>query len=124
VAAAVAASLGDPSTHGETFELGGPGIYTLKELVRFTADTLGMKRWIFTLPDFPSRIQAMVLGLVPGKPFSMDNYRSLQTDNITSQNGLRNFGISPAAIECKVPDYLGASVHQDRLGVLRKQARR
>ena len=124
VAAAVTASLGDPSTHGKTFELGGPGIYTLSELVRFTAASMGKKRWVITLPDWLSRLQGMLLGLVPGKPLSMDNYRSLQTDNITSRNGLRYFGIDPASIERKVPAYLGVSTHQKRLASIRKKARR
>jgi NADH dehydrogenase len=124
VAAAVAASLDDPGTFGKTYELGGPEVYTLKELVRFTASTLGLKRWIFNLPDSLSRIQGLLLGLVPGKPFSMDNFRSLQTDNVTTQNGLRNFRIVPVAIESIVPDYLGASLRQERLKSIRKKARR
>ena len=124
VARAVAASLGDPSTYGKTFELGGPEIYSLSELVKFTASTMGRKRWVITLPDWLSRMQGMVLGLIPGKPFSMDNYRSLQTDNITSRNGFRYFGIVPRSIESTVPGYLGVSVHQKRLTAIRKRARR
>ncbi len=124
VAAAIAKAISDPSTHGLKFELGGPHVYTLKELVNFTAATLGLKRRVFTLPDLLSRIQGLVLGLVPGKPFSLDNYRSLQVDNIVSQNGLRNFGIDPVAIESMVPGYLGATLRQSRLNDIRKWARR
>jgi NADH dehydrogenase len=124
VAAAIAASIGNSATYGKSFELGGPEVYTLKELVRFTAAKLGLKRWVFTLPDILSRIQGLVLGLVPGKPFSLDNYRSLQVHNVTSRNGLRNFGIVPVSIESKVPEYLGTSLRQSRLRDIRERARR
>ena len=124
VAAAVTASMGDPTTHGRTFELAGPATYTLIELVRFTATSLGLKRLIVAQPDLLSRIQAVLLGLVPGKPFSLDNYRSLQVDNVTTRNGLRYFGIDPASIESIVPDYLGASLRQRKLSSARKRAGR
>ena len=124
VAKAVAASAGDRSTFGNTYELAGPQVYTLADLVRFTAATLGIKRWVFVLPGFLSRIQGMFLGLVPGKPFSLDNYHSLQVDNIAKRNGLRYFGIVPAALEAIVPSYLGESLRQRRLGSFRSRARR
>ena len=124
VAAAVAASIGDRSTHGKTYELGGPKVYTLAELVRFTARTMGLKRWVVSLPNSLSRLQGMALGLVPGKPFSLDNYHSLQLDNVTNQNGLRYFGIIPTEMETTVPDYLGISVHQNRLHKIRMRSRR
>lgn len=124
VAAAVAASIGDPRTHGQTYELAGPVVYSLLELVKFTATTLGLKRWIIAQPDLISRIQGIVLNMVPGKPFSLDNYHSLQVDNVTVRNGLRYFGIVPASIETIVPAYLGASLRQRKLSSIRKRARR
>lgn len=124
VAAAVAESLEDPATFGRTYELGGPGVYTLKELVQFTAKVLGIKRTVVSLPDFLSRLQGLVMGLVPGQPFSLDNYRSLKTDNVTGHNGLPSFGIVPASIEAVVPGYLGISVRQRRLGDIRRHAGR
>lgn len=123
VAAVMASSLGDPSTHGRTYELGGPQVYTLQQLVKFTAESLGLKRWVVNLPQAASRLQAMVLGLVPGKPFSMDNFHSLQEDNVTVQNALPYFGIVPASIETTVPDYLSVSIRQQRLREIRKRAR-
>lgn len=123
VAAVIASSLGDPSTHGRTYELGGPQVYTLQQLVKFTAESLGLKRWVVSLPTLASRLQAMLLGLVPGKPFSMDNFHSLQEDNITTQNALPYFGIVPASIETTVPEYLSVSTKQKRLREIRKRAR-
>ena len=123
VASVLAAALDDPRTWGKSYELGGPQSYTLKQLVQWTAATLGLHRWIIGLPRPLSLTMAMVMGLVPGKPFSMDNYRSLQTDNTTKQNGFIHFGIAPRSIETVVPDYLGGSVHQQRLQAIRARPR-
>jgi NADH dehydrogenase len=124
VARVVAQSLEARSTAGNRYELGGPNIYTLLELVKFTADTVGKKVWVIPLPDIISRLQGAVMGLVPGKPFSTDNYRSLQTDNVCAHNALPDFGIVPASIEAVVPDYLGESLRQRRYSRVRKRAKR
>lgn len=124
VAAAMAAAVGDPATHGRTYELGGPRVYTLAELVRYTAQVLGIRRLVIPQPDLLSRLQGVAMGCLPGAPFSLDNFRSLQTDNVTEHNGLEYFGIVPASIEGVVPGYLGTSLHQRRLRRIREQARR
>jgi len=124
VAAVMAAALDDPMTWGKSYELGGPKSYTLKEIVEWTAATLGLKRRIIGLPKPLSASMALVMGLVPGKPFSMDNYRSLQTDNTTETNGFAYFGIAPRSIDTVVPDYLTGSVQQRRLQACREQPRR
>ena len=124
VAKAMVAALDDPMTWGKSYELGGPRSYTLKQLVEWTAETMGVKRWVIGLPKPVSAMMAMVMGLIPGKPFSMDNYRSLQTDNITDKNGFKYFGIAPRSLETVVPDYLNGSVQQQRLQACREQTRR
>lgn len=124
VTAAMASALDDPMTWGENYELGGPESYSLKELVQWTANNLGLRRQIIGLPAPLSITMAAVMGLVPGKPFSMDNYRSLQTDNTTDKNGFAYFGITPRSIDTVVPDYLTSSVHQRRLQAFREQSRR
>ena len=96
-------------------ELGGPEVYTLKELVQWTARTLGLKRAVIGLPNGVSRLQAGIMDFVPGKPFSTDNYRSLQVDNVTRDNALPRLGIRPASIDAIVPDYLVESSRQRRL---------
>ena len=74
------------------------------------------------LPDGVSRLQAGIMDFVPGKPFSTDNFRSLQTPNTSEHNSLPQFGIHPRSIESLVPDYLGQSRHQQRLDACRRQA--
>lgn len=121
VVKAITLSLDDPETYGQTLIMVGPDEFTLRELVEFTACTTGRKRKIIGLPNSLSRMQAWLMDFVPGKPFSTDNYRSLQTDNISVENSLWGFGISPRSVENTVPSYLGVSSHQMRLDKCRRK---
>jgi len=124
VAAVMVASLEDPMTWGKSYELAGPQSFTLKELVQWTAKTRGQRRLIIGLPGPLSATMAMVMNLVPGAPMSWDNYQSLRTDNISSQNDFSYFHIEPRAIDLIVPDYLNGSFRQRRLHASRRQSRR
>ena len=124
VAAVMVAALDDPMTWGKSYELAGPQSFTLKELVEWTAKTKGLRKRVIGLPRPLSATMAAVMGLIPGKPFSWDNYLSLKTDNTSSQNGFAYFGVEPRAIDLVVPYYLTGSVHQRRLQTCRKQPRR
>ena len=84
-------------------ELCGPKDYSLRELVQFTADTMGIKRKIVGLPDWAAQLQGRVLGVLPAAPFSTDNYQSLQTDSVCQDEKCRQ----PTSIETVVPRYLG-----------------
>lgn len=123
VATVMAASLDDPMTWGKSYELAGPQVFTLKELVQWTARTLGKRRLVIGLPKPLSAAMAMLMGMVPGKPMSWDNYLSLQTDNISSRNDFSYFHIEPKSIEVIVPYYLTGSSKQRRLQGLRRQHR-
>ncbi len=124
VARVMAASLADPAQIGRTLQLGGPRDYTLIELVRWTAKTLGLKRRVVPLSKGLSRLQAAVMDFVPGKPFSTDNYLSLQLDNVAPQNAINDFGFIPHSVENTVPEYLGQSPKQRHLAELRQRAGR
>ncbi len=124
VAAVIVASLADPWTVGQTLVTVGPHEYSLQELVEFTADAAGLKRRVVALPDWLARLQAGVMDFVPGKPFSSDNYRSLQTPNTSEENCLWRFGIQPRSIESPVPDYLGHGTYQERLDACRRWVNR
>ncbi|MEJ2577425.1 MAG: complex I NDUFA9 subunit family protein [Gammaproteobacteria bacterium] len=122
VAAAIRVALENDATIGHTYPLVGPREYSLRELVEFTARTAGLKRRIIGLPDGLARLQAAVLDFVPGKPFSTDNYLSLQTPNTSTENGLPELGIKPHSIESVVPRYLaGRSPRQQRLDAARRR---
>ena len=100
--------LEDETTAGRRFELAGPKIYTLRQLVEYTAEVSGLRRWVLGLNDGLSRLQAGVLGLLPSPPLSTDNYLSLQVDSVLrGENGLEALGITPTDVESVVPTYLG-----------------
>jgi len=124
VAAVMAAALDDPLTWGKSYELAGPQSFTLQELVQWTARTLGKRRLVIGLPGPLSAAMALLMNLVPGKPLSWDNYKSLQTDNVSSRNDFEYFHVKPLSIDLVVPDYLTGSIKQRRLQTLRRQPRR
>lgn len=117
-------SLDNKSTFGRRFELCGPRRYTLKELVEYTAKTAKLRRKVIGLNDQLSRIQALVLGHFPGKPFSLDNYLSLKKDSVCAENGLAELGISPTAVEAIVPTYIGRQNRAERFRTFRSSAGR
>jgi uncharacterized protein YbjT (DUF2867 family) len=96
------ASIDDKTTHNQSYEMCGPNIYSLKELVQYTANVCGYKRTVLGLPMFLSRLQAAVFEYVPGKPFSKDNFNSLKLDSVCSQ-------CSPCttSLQAIAPTYLG-----------------
>ena len=117
VARVFADSLERKSTYGQRYDLCGPKQYTLQELVEYTAHQTGIEARILPLGDTLSRLQARVLEWAPGKPFSRDNYLSLQKDGVCENNGFSEFGIQPTSIECIVPSYIG---HQGKMDVYRE----
>ncbi len=113
-------SISDSSANGATIELCGPKDYTLKELVEYTAVVAGMTRKVIGLPDWASRMQARVMEFVPGKPFSRDNYLSLQTPSVCSDGCTRQ----TTSLDAVVPRYLGEADWAGRLQKRRTAARR
>lgn len=121
VAAAMSAALDDPATAGRVLITVGPETYTLRELVALTASMAGLQRRIVGLPDGLARMQARIMDFVPGKPFSSDNYLSLQTPNTSAVNHLPELGIEPTPVAALVPGYLGPSQRQRRLDDCRRR---
>lgn len=95
------------TSRGAVFELCGPEVITLAELVRRTGEAIGVPARIVPLPDAIARAQGFILDFVPGKPFSTDNYRSLTRDSVCKDPGLARLGITPASMAAIVPGYLG-----------------
>lgn len=124
VARAFVQCLDDPETFGECYELCGPNVYSLRELVNYCAELIGSKKAIIGLSDRFSRLQARFMERLPGKPYTMDNYLSSQVDSICSDDGLGRLGIHPTAIEATVPGYLGRRRQRSLYDRYRKTARR
>ncbi len=100
-------ALADAGTARQTYELYGPDVVTLADIVRMTARQVGLRRLVLPLPDALGRMQAFAMDFVPGKPFSSDNYRSLQTDSVGGIDGLHRLGIVATKMAAILPDILG-----------------
>lgn len=120
VAEAFARSLTDPATWDRHYDLCGPKVYTLGELVEYTARLIGKPVLVVALNDYLSRLQSRVLGALPGKPFSYDNYLSMQLDSVCEESGLERLGIIPRGVETVVPLYLGDAAQRSRYRQLRR----
>ena len=119
VAESFARSLDDPATFDQRYDLCGPRVFTLRELVEYTVQAMGERKPIIELNDTLSRLQAKVLGVLPGRPFTMDNYRSMQMDSVCGNDGLDRLGITPTDVDVIVPYVLGGMTPKQRLDALR-----
>ncbi len=106
VASCFAKAIGNLETIGQRYNLCGPNVYTLEELVRYTANMRYKNKWIIPLGDTLSAIQANVMEYVPGKPFSLDNYKSTKSPSVCKGEFPPVFGFSPHALEDIAPGYL------------------
>lgn len=116
-------ALADRRTIGQSYELCGPDVMTLEQIVRLTAAAADLPCHILRLPDFVAALQGMVMGLLPGKPFSTDNYRSLTIDSVCKQDGCAALGIRPARMEAMIRTYLGGLTLQQQLNRYRHSLR-
>jgi uncharacterized protein YbjT (DUF2867 family) len=114
-------ALEDSSTFGQRYNLCGPKEYNLKKLVEYTRETADIKQHIIGLPDLFSQIQAIVFEwwLLGDKPFSIDNFQSLQVDSVC-----KDANSQPTTIESVVPYYLGKQQHRIQQDIQRQHAQR
>lgn len=106
VAEAFVNSLGNVDTYGKTYQLGGPRVYTLRELVEFVIFVLGKKRKIVGLNDRLSYWQAYAMEMMPLKLMTRDNIHSMEVDSVCQGPLAPELGLKPAPIEAIVPEYL------------------
>ncbi len=124
VAEVFALALDDPQTESRRFELCGPKVYTLREIVQLICETMGIRRWIIGLPEWASRLQARIFEYVPGKPLSWDNYLSLTVPSVCDSDGFEHFGIRPRSLEAAMPLYIGEAGRNARYSRYRREAGR
>lgn len=130
VAAAFVASLGDPASAGRAWELCGPRVYTLRELVEYVGEVTGRRRPVIGLGDAASYAQARTMELPPfrqilaalGMLMTRDNYRSMQVDSVC--HAAFPFGIEPTPLEAVAPAWLGSRTPRARYQRYRELARR
>jgi uncharacterized protein YbjT (DUF2867 family) len=114
------------AANGMTYELAGPHVYTLAELVRFSGAAIGKHARIIKLPESLGRLQAMTMEMAPGEPIiSRDNLDSMRTPNIANGPLAPELGIDePASIEAIAPLYLTGNTPRSRFNAFRATAHR
>lgn len=124
VADAFSACLTDRATFGQTYELCGPKVYTLRQLVEYTGELVGKQRPVIDLGvDGWAYLQAGLLWLLPNPPMSPDNLRSMEVDSVT--DGTHNYpDWQPYSLEAVAPAYLSTIKPKMRLDGYRYHAGR
>ncbi|HEY2482887.1 MAG TPA: complex I NDUFA9 subunit family protein [Caulobacteraceae bacterium] len=113
VAAAVAAALADPASAGQTYELGGPEIYSFEALMRLTLAVIERRRLLapigFGLASRLGKLGDLIArsGFI-APPLTSDQVELLRTDNVVSAGaiGLADLGVTPTPVEAVIPSYL------------------
>ncbi len=113
VAAAVAKALSDPAAAGQTYELGGPTVYTFRELMELLLAQIGRRRLLLPVPFPIARLLGAAGDLVAGTgliapPITTDQVEMLRTDNVVAAGArtLADLGVAASALEPIIPTYL------------------
>ncbi|CAM2174763.1 NAD-dependent epimerase/dehydratase domain-containing protein [Paraburkholderia sacchari] len=110
---------------GHTYELGGPTVYTLEQLVQYCGEVVGRHARIVRLPDAFARLQALSFELAPGVPvLTRDNLDSMKVDSVLSGPLAPELGVEPVSIETIAPLYLADASLRSRLNLFRTSAHR
>jgi NADH dehydrogenase len=90
------------------YELGGPKVYTFRELIQALLTSLKKKRFIIELPDFIATIQAKFMSLLPNPLLTEDQLEILKSDNICTNQypGFKELGIETRTVETVLPNYI------------------
>jgi NADH dehydrogenase len=111
VAEAIARLLADPGSAGQTYDLAGPGTYTLRELVELVLRFIDRRRLLLPVPFALADLQARLFELLPSPPLTTGQVDLLRSDNVASGAlpGFRALDIRPKTVEDIVPTYIQAS---------------
>ncbi len=124
VARSIVASLAEPHCFDQGYDLCGPKVYTLQQLVEYVCGVLELERPILPLNDEMSHLQAWIMEWLPVKLLTRDNYLSMKADSVCDCPFPKIFGLAPAALEAVVPLYLADSAPRARYRWFRFRARR
>jgi uncharacterized protein YbjT (DUF2867 family) len=108
VADAVMAALATDAAIGKTYEIGGPRVWTFREILAFILKQTRRDKRLVDIPMGIARMQASILQHVPGQPLTPDQLLMLSKDNVVAPGalGLAELGITPTPAELVVPAYL------------------
>jgi NADH dehydrogenase len=108
VAAAYQAILDRPETAGQIYELGGPTVYTFRQLMELMMQHTGHKRVLVPIPFFLAEVQGSVLQRLPKPLLTRDQVELLKSDNVVGGTvpQLRDLDIVPTPLEDILPSYM------------------
>ena len=112
VGEAVAKAVANETTPGTIYELGGPEVYTFKELMQFVLATIARRRLLLPIPFWAAKLIGQFLQFLPSPLLTPDQVELLKQDNVVSESALREertlkgLGIEPRSVEVIVPSYL------------------
>lgn len=108
VADAVVKAIGDPSAAGRTYELGGPRVYTFKELMQLVLAETRRRAALIPVPFALASLEAAFLELLPTPPLTRDQVKLLKGDNVVAPGAptLKDLGIAATAVEAVLPTYM------------------
>jgi NADH dehydrogenase len=119
IANAFTRCLADRGTICKIYELYGPDTLELVRIVRMIRDAAGLRRAVLPLPTVLGRLQAIAGEMIPGKPFSRDNFNSLNVDSVGTRDGFDELGITPRRFAAMLPVLLGSHAHTHLLDLAR-----
>lgn len=108
VADAIIRLVDDGEKAGKTYELGGPRVYTFRELMEIVLKATERRRFLIPLPLSVAAVQGFFLQMLPVPPLTVDQVKLLSRDNVVQPGALtlHDLDIVPTAVEAVVPDYL------------------
>ncbi len=109
LARAIVSSVNNPQTWRQCYDMCGPSIYTMQQLVAFAAKAVGANPCIIGLNSHLSYLQALLMELLPVPLMSRDNLRSTEIDSVSTSPFPAVFGITPTALEAIAPRYLSSA---------------
>lgn len=116
LASAIVNSLAD---EGKTYEIGGPTVYTMRELMELVNKATEQNVPLIPVPIQLAYFQAFFLGMLPNPMVTMDQLRLLEQDNVASGNDLAALGVTGTPAEAIIPNYL---MHYKPSGQFKKAA--
>jgi NADH dehydrogenase len=108
VADAIMAILGTSKAVGKTYELGGPTVYSFKEMMELVLSQTNRKKLLVPIPFWKAMIDGWFLQMLPKPLLTCDQVLQLQSDNVINgkAKGFKELGIQPVAAESILPTYL------------------
>jgi NADH dehydrogenase len=108
VADAVVRALATPAAAGRLYELGGPRVYSYKELVQLVLEQTGRRRLLLPVPYVAWNALAVLTAPLSASPISRDQVKLMQKDNVVSPGALTfaDLGLTPTPLEAVAPTYL------------------